>query len=146
VAVVIAAGCSEAPVPEEPASPDEAVLLALDSYNPIYKVNASGRVTHMKLDGQRVLAPVLVEVGKLTELRAVSLYAASITDDSLSNLQDLPYLNHLGLGATPITDRGLEHLEKIHTLRHLWVPRSSVSDRAVEKLKAAVPRLNVYWQ
>jgi hypothetical protein len=128
-----------------PAFPDEEVLRALDCYGPIYKVDANGRVVNLRLDGKLVTGAMLAEIGKLTELRQLSLYAAPLTDESLARLQNLPQLRSLGLGGTPITDKGLVHLEKLESLQWLWLPRA-VSPKAIEKLKSVRPGLNVYLQ
>jgi len=135
-------GCADNAVP---ASPDEEVLRVLDCYDPIYKVDADGRVTHLPLNGRLVTDSMMAEIGKLTELRQLGLYAAPLTDESLAHLQNLQQLRSLGLGATPITDKGLEHLEKLQSLQWLWLPRT-VSPEAIEKLKSARPGLNVYPQ
>jgi serine/threonine protein kinase len=132
--------------PDEPLSPDESVLQALEPYDPVYKIDSTGRVVRIRLDGQRIPASVVDEVSKLTELRLVSLYAASLTDGSLEKLQTLSQLRSLGLGATPITEQGIAHLEPITTLRWLWLPKELVNTPAVDKLKAAIPELTVYPQ
>lgn len=147
VALALLAGCGEAPVaPEAAPFPDEKVLLALDPFDPIYKLDNDGRVTHLKLDGRHVPGSVLAEVGKLSELQQLSLYAASLTDDDVVHLEDLRNLRNLGLGATAITDRGLTHLEKLPELRNAWLPKANLSAEAVEKLKKAVPGLSVHFQ
>lgn len=146
-AAVFLSGCRQtAPLADEPFSADEKVLQALDAFNPIYKVDANGRVTHLKLDGRHVLASALADVGKLTEIEELSLYAASLSDESLAHLHGLKKLARIGLGATPITDQGLAHLEKLPALRHIWLPKANVSDEGVAKLKAALPHLNVHFQ
>jgi len=94
-----------------------------------------------------VPASALENVGKLTELRKLSLYAASLTDESLEKLKDLGDLEALGLGATAITDQGLVHLEKLLSLRSVWLPKTSkISEQRIEDLKRALPGLIVYRQ
>ena len=140
-------GCADAPPPaESPASPDEQVLQVLDPYNPLYKLDSDGRVVRLKLEGRHVLPGVLTEVGRLTELRSLSLYAASVNDESLAQLTGLEKLQNLGLGATAITDEGLVHLEKIAELRQVWLTKANLSTEAIEKLRAAVPGINVHFQ
>ncbi|MCI0681614.1 MAG: hypothetical protein L0Y71_05890 [Gemmataceae bacterium] len=141
------AGCTaDPPAADELPSIDEQVLIALDYYNPVYKLDADGRVTNIKLEGRHVLASALVELGKLNEVRAISLYGAQVTDDSLANLHGCTKLRNLGLGGTPISDKGLLHLEKLQDLQHIWVPKARVSTEAVNGLKNALPGLSVHFQ
>ena len=111
VACLLLAGCRKAETPEsvaEPLSVDESVLLALEPSDPVYKVNARGRVILIRLEGRQIPASALEEVGKLTELtEELSLYRANITDDSLAQLESLKKLQRLGLGGTPISAEGL---------------------------------------
>jgi hypothetical protein len=142
-------GCQEKvqpDAPEEPLSPDEAVIKALEAYDPIYKLDSGGRVVKLKLEGRRIPASVLDEVCKLTELKDLSLYAASLTDDNLARLQTLKNLRALGLGATLITDRGLIHLEPLSSLQWIWVSKRLVPSQGVDDLKAAIPELTVFPQ
>ena len=145
--VVCVLGCAATPPAVEQApSVDEQVLVALDHYNPIYKLNADGQVINLQLNGRNVPASALVEVGKLKEVRGISLYAAQVTDESLANLHGCTKLQTLGLGATPISDKGLVHLEKFQDLSHIWVPKARVSTEGVNALKNALPALNVHFQ
>lgn len=138
--------------PDAPAvrlSPDEIVLHALEPYDPPYKLNGSGRVVALKLEGRRIPASVLQQVGKLTELGELSLYAANLTDESLEMLQGCKHLHSLGLGATPITDKGLVFLEPITSLRHMWLSKELVrTDPSPElaHLKDALPELTIHVQ
>jgi hypothetical protein len=127
-------------------SPDAACLEALASYNPSHKLNDTGRVIELRLDGKNVDDQALEEVRKLSELRTLSLYNSSVTDNGLTKLSGLTYLEALGLGATPITDRGLISLEKMPSLRWVWLTENKkITDRGVQNLKQkALPGLTVY--
>ncbi|MEA3156706.1 MAG: hypothetical protein QOK44_4295 [Betaproteobacteria bacterium] len=136
-------------VPAVGLSPDEVILRVLEPYDPIYKLNFSGRVVALKLEGRRIPATVLQQVGKLTELGELSLYAANLTDESLELLQGCKQLHSLGLGATPITDKGLVFLEPITSLRHMWLSKELVrTDPSPElaHLKDALPELTIHSQ
>jgi hypothetical protein len=154
IACLGSASCAEKPsvISEAPAvreSPDETVLRALEPYDPIYKLNFSGRVVALKLEGRRIPASVLHQVGKLTELGELSLYAANLTDESLELLQGCKHLHSLGLGATPITEKGLAFLEPITTLRHMWLSNALVRDNPspeLAHLKDAIPELTIHSQ
>jgi hypothetical protein len=146
-------GCRESaapPAPPDPATPtltlDQKVLLALDCYDPMYKVDADGRVTHLRLAGRHLPNAVMAEVGKLTELQALDLWGTTVTDEGVAHLKDLQKLRNLGLGASLITDKALVHLEKLQSLQWVWVPPRTVSKAGIEKLKENRPDMNVYLQ
>jgi hypothetical protein len=82
----------------------------------------------------------------LSELRRLSLYKSSVTDEGLAKLSGLKYLEALGLGATPITNHGLTYLEKMPSLHWLWLTKDpQITDQAVENLKKkALPGLTIY--
>ena len=94
-------GCRETPGPAPNVSldlavpaltSDEKVLLVMDYYEPMYKVDANGRVTHLRLSWRHVPSAVLSEVGKLTELQGLDLYGTTVTDEGLAQLKDLQKL------------------------------------------------------
>src|SRR5947209_1858632 len=60
---IVAAGCRDNPV-APPIPPDAMVLLALDYYEPVYKVDADGRVTRLRLTWRSLPLPVLAEINK----------------------------------------------------------------------------------
>jgi hypothetical protein len=140
-------GCgANPPAVETPPSIDEQVLAALDHYNPGYKLDADGHVMNINVDGRHVLPSALDELGKLKEVRGISLYAVPLTDDSLAKLHGCTKLRTLGLGGTPISDRALVHLEKLQDLQHVWLPKARVSTEGVAALKTALPSLSVHFQ
>src|SRR5262245_49409875 len=65
---------------------DEQVMLALDCYDPMYQVDAKGRVVRLKLPWRHLPDSVLAEIIKLTELERLDCHAATITDDGLAKL------------------------------------------------------------
>jgi hypothetical protein len=132
--------------PAAAGTPDEQVLLALDYYEPVYKVDDAGRVTHLRLTGRHLPSDVMVEVGKLTELHGLDCYGSTLSDEGLAQLKDLQKLRSIGLGATSITDKGLSHLEKLQNLQWVWVPGGTTSEDGRQKLKEARPDMNIYPQ
>jgi len=142
--VCTVAGCGTGPVLS---ASDKDAIEALERYRTKYQLDNEGHVIDLQLDGRRVEAGALDAVCKLSELRRLSLYAASLTDESLEKLAGLAQLESLGLGATPVTDGGLTHLEKLPSLHWLWLPKSTkVTDQRVEDLKRRLPGLVVYRQ
>src|SRR5687767_13695713 len=91
-------------VPAATASADEKVRVALDHYEPMYKIDAKGRVTHLRLQGRHLPVAVLAEVGKLTEVQALDFWGTTLNDEGLAQLKDLQKLRSIGLGSTAVTD------------------------------------------
>jgi hypothetical protein len=145
-------GASEPPPTRDPVKPaatptgDAKILLDLDYYEPMYLLDADSRVIRMRMPWRHLPTPVMAEIGKLTELQKLDLYAANVTDEGLAQLKDLQKLRNLGLGATPVTDKGLVHLYKLEGLRHVWLSKQRISEQAAEDLRAARPGLTVYLQ
>ena len=125
---------------------DEKVLMVLDFYDPMYKVDANGRVTHLRLSGRHVPSTIMAEVGKLTELHVLDLYGTTVNDEGLAKLKDLQKLKSIGLGASQMTDKGLVYLANLQNLQWAWVPRQRISKTALDKLKDDRPDLNVDLQ
>jgi hypothetical protein len=149
LACLLLAGCGESAKPyplDETGSSDQRVLDALEPYDPVYKLNSDGRVVKLNLDGRRIPASVLDQVSQLTELNHVSLYAASLTDESLVKLQDLKHLASLGLGAATISEKGLVHLQLLSSLKWIWLSRSLAESPEADQLKQAIPGLTIFPQ
>jgi hypothetical protein len=147
------AGCSSTttspPVEEPPAasaSPDEPVLAALDYLEPMYQLNADGRVIRLRITWRHLPASALKDIGRLSELRAVDFFGTTLTDEGLAELKGLSNLRNAGLGGTRLTDRALPELAKIPSLQWVWLPKDRISQAAVDKLKQARPDMHVYLQ
>jgi hypothetical protein len=148
-------GCtSQSPSPANPEpspaarniSEDERILLALDCYEPIYKLDAEGHVTHLRMSGRHLPFAVMTEIGKLTQLQVFHCDWTTATDEGVAQLTNLKNLRSFGLGGTAITDKSLLHLEKLPSLRWVWVPAAKVSKEGLANLKEARPDMNVYPQ
>jgi hypothetical protein len=148
VVCVWGVGCPGPPPPPPPptigpASPvgDEAILLALDAYEPVYKVDADGRVIHLRLGGRHLPVSVLAEIAKLKELRGLTFWGTDISDGGLTYVKGLSKLRTLELRGTAITDRGLVHLENLASLQYVWLPKKTVTKEAADMLKNSLPEI-----
>jgi len=152
VVCVVMIGCQGSSTPSLPttaaATPtvDEQVLLALDCYNPMYQVNAEGRVTKLRLVWKHLPEPVMAEIGKLTELQALDLAFSTVTDEGLARLTSLQKVKSFGLSGTLVTDEGLVYLGKLRSLQWVWLSKQTVTEAGVEKLKEERADLDVYLQ
>jgi hypothetical protein len=134
----------EPPAAAPPGSPDAKVLVALDHFNPVYKVDAAGRVTHLHLSWRHLPLPALAEIGQLTELQFLELSWTTLDDEGLAQLKDLHKLQTLSLVGTAITDQGLAQLANLPGLQRVWVSKNRHSEEAIEKLRKDRPDLAVY--
>jgi hypothetical protein len=135
---------AELPAAAPPGSPDAQVLLALDPFNPQYKFDADGRVTHLRLPGQDLPRQTLAEIDRLTQLQFLELSWTTLDDEGLARLKDLQQLQQLSIVGTAITDWGLVRLAEFRSLQRVWVSKDRVTEEAIEKLKEARPDLAVH--
>jgi hypothetical protein len=143
----VVAGCGASSSPVSPIlMADEEVLRALDYYDPMYQVDADGRVIKLKLTGLDLPVTILADIGRLTELRCLDAAWSTVTDEGLAQLNNLQELRDLGLGGTLVSDEGLGHLEKLHSLQRVWLSKGTVTEEGVEKLRKARPDMSVYFQ
>lgn len=136
-------GCQQEAVP---VSMDDQVLRQLDYYEPMYRLNESGRVISIRMDAELVPDFVMALLGKLTELKNLHFYAASLNEDSLVHLHGLKELRSLDLRYTQVSDKVLAHLDMLDSLRYLWLPAGRLSPALVEKWKDAHPDVQVWVQ
>lgn len=124
---------------------DQEALVALEAFEPTYKLSDDGRVIELKLQSEKVTDETVGLCGQLTELKSLSLYGSSITDKGLLPLQQMGQLESLGVGKTQITDSGLTFISEIPNLRWVWISGCpKITQTGVAKLKKDVPDLKVY--
>jgi hypothetical protein len=141
-------GCEQQPPPRI-AWPDAKVVEDLENYGLYpakYKLNADGHVTEIKLEGFTFNDAALAKACRLPELKMMSLFNSSVTDDGLEKLRDCESLEAIGLGKTKVTREGLKHLENLPRLRWVWLNVSEdLSAKDIEDFKVkAGPRITVY--
>jgi len=74
-------------------------------------------------------------VGKLTNLKNLSLGFTRISDSGIKYLVKLP-LESLSLCSTDITDGALDHIARIKTLRYLNLSETNITDEGIQKLRS----------
>jgi hypothetical protein len=127
--------------------PDKEVIDSIQSLRPEYQLDNYGRVMTLKLERRHLDESVLTQIGRLENLRTLSLYGSVVADGSLVKLKGLKRLEGLGLGGTGISDDGLSHLKELNGLRWLWLPAGcKVSDIKALELQRQLPGLTIYRQ
>lgn len=151
--VILGGGCSEKNAPaatkavSTPAaalSPDQLVMQALDYFEPMYKMDAKGRVTHLRLIWRHTPQPAVAEIGKLSEMQSMDMTGSTLTDETLAQLKGLQKLRSFSFCNTQVTDEGLMQLDKLSSLQWVWVTKRAITQDGVDKLKAARPDMNIY--
>ena len=69
-------------------------------------------------------------------LYRIDFSSSSITDQDLSQLQQLPYLFHLDLSNSEVTDNGLDSIAACSNLYELNLSNTQVTDAGILKLKS----------
>ncbi|MEP7119741.1 MAG: hypothetical protein ABJE95_02480 [Byssovorax sp.] len=93
------------------------------------------RLRHLNLHGcAHVTGLGLRHVRGFALLRSVTLAGTALDDEGLTNLDDLPGLEHLDLSRTRVTGAGLSHLAHFRTLRSLDLTGTAIDDRSIRAL------------
>lgn len=87
------------------------------------------------LSGTQILGTGLKHLGKLKELKWLSLAVTHVGDEELAFLAGLNSLEYLNLNYAPVGNEGMIHVGKIKTLKALVLSGTSVDDDGLEHLK-----------
>ena len=85
----------------------------------------------------------LVHVGKLSNLRQLTLAGNHITDAGLARLTGLAHLEYLDLRETLVTDAGLEPLKRLKRLKTLRAAKTRITPEGAMALRAVLPEVEV---
>jgi hypothetical protein len=96
-------------------------------------------VVAVTLAGAEVTDDKLEPLNDLTELKCASLVGTSITDMGLGHLERCTHLRGLILSHNRgVTDRGLDHLRGLSELRDVGINGTQVTEEGVRRLQKAV--------
>ena len=106
-----------------------------------------GRLTDVRalyLQGVSVTDAGLAHLANLRDLRTMHLRSSRITGSGLRSLVDLPKFHNLLIYATPITDGNLAHVERLSKLTNLGLKKTHISDDGIQHL-ARMGSLRKLW-
>ena len=99
------------------------------------QVNKNPRATEISFEHYELTDAGLKYIGKLTNLKSLSLGFTRISDSGMKYLAKLP-LESLSICSTDITDDALDDLAKIKTLRYLNLSETNITDEGIQKLRS----------
>ena len=124
--------------------PEKVHREAVMEFNPDIKLDESGRVVELRLEGRDVTDEQLDHVKHFPELRQLSFYGSLITDAGLEKIRGLKKVEALNLGKTQVTDRGLKLLENWYSVKWLWYSESDkITPGGIAALEKARPGLTM---
>jgi Leucine-rich repeat (LRR) protein len=103
-------------------------------------VDFFGRVTDVRL-AQIEADEVIVQVGRLTQLKQLTVSAKTFSDAGLVHLTGLANLSGLDLSGTNVSDAGLTRLKGLTKLKLLLLRRTQVTGVGIKELKHTLPSL-----
>ena len=102
------------------------------------------RARGLELSETRIDRRLLERIGRMTDLKIISLYGTNVSNSDLEHLKGLKNLETLVLQKTEVSDQGLAHLKSLKNLRQLFVLETRVTDTGVTELKSALPKVPVF--
>jgi hypothetical protein len=107
-----------------------------------------GRLTelkHLSLPTSKVTDKGLAHLVNLKRLESLRLWSGRITDEGLKTISGIEGLKGLTLfGASNVTEAGLQHLAGMKHLNFLHIADATLSPAAIDRLKQALPRCQVF--
>jgi Leucine Rich Repeat (LRR) protein len=97
----------------------------------------------LNLEGASVTDNGLLALPDLPDLRYIDLDSTGVTDKGLQKIGQFSNLEEVWLEDTKITDAGLALLSQLKKLRFVSVHESAVSDQGVDRLRQAIPGIEV---
>lgn len=79
----------------------------------------------------------------VSNVDVVYLAGATVADDDLAWLKDLPRLRTVALTSSPITDAGLRHLNRLTHLETVDLRFTEVTDEGIASLRRALPEAKI---
>lgn len=106
-----------------------------------------GRLTeikHLSLPTSKVTDKGLAHLVNLKKLESLRLWSGRITDEGLKTISGIEGLKSLTLfGGSNVTEAGLQHLAGMKQLNYLHIAEATLSPAAIDRLKHALPRCQV---
>jgi Leucine-rich repeat (LRR) protein len=110
-------------------------------------LNGLGKLKDLRtlsLGSEEVTEAGLKELAGLQELRRLNLNGTKVTDAGVKHLAGLSRLQVLSLAHSEVTDGCLKDLRKLTELRELYLDTTAVSKAGVAELQKALPKCSIY--
>ena len=104
----------------------------------------SEQLAWLNLNRKKVKPDALSALSLFPNISRLYLANTDIRDEMLKEIARLKNLEYLNIHGTAITDKGLHDLHPLKELRSLYLWHTRVTPDAAEKLKASLPKLNIY--
>jgi hypothetical protein len=125
-----------------PMTPDDAVpdIVPSEQFQHDIELVREQNLTILQVSDYPVTDDLVSELSDLEWIETVILDQGILTDESMATLAGLPNLQHLRLRLSPITDEGLAAISKCQSLGHLNLPHAECTAAGVAHLQN-LPRL-----
>ncbi len=101
------------------------------------------QLTWLDLGGSATTDKALANFGSFKNLTRLHLEQTKITDEGLSYLKELSYLEYLNLYGTAVSDKGIIGLAGLKNLKRLYVWQTNVTPEGASRLQQELPGLEV---
>lgn len=101
------------------------------------------QIVWLKVGGTAISDAALKEIGRIKHLNKLHLEYTSVSDQGVSQLPEMPYLEYLNLIGTKVSDASIPKLASLKSLKSIYLWQSAVSDSGIQELKRLRPDLQV---
>ena len=93
----------------------------------------------------QALQRLIPYLNRFSNFRKLDVRGTAVTDQGLSHLDELNFLDEILLNETRISDAGLKVLADIGTLTRIDIRETMVTPQGIAKFQAALPNCEVRW-
>lgn len=113
-----------------------------DTHVPLLQKVAE-QIVWLKLGGTAITDRSMKELAGIKHLNKLHLENTAISDEGISALGEVPFLEYLNLIGTKVSDASVQKIAAMKSLKSLYVWKSAISDEGIEQLKKLRPDLTV---
>lgn len=109
-------------------------------------VELKEQLVWLRINNAGKLDDGLKTIGRLTNLRRLTLNNNDITDKNINELLNLPNLEYLNLYNTKLSDSGVETLLKLKKLKQLYVGKTNITQEVMDSLGKQYPNTRIIYK